>query len=66
MVKFTLKHFGYLKLATQFLHSKKLTNKKQKVFSENKKVLGRACHISPFKEAKKQGEMPLLSLGPSV
>ena len=37
MVKFTIKHFGYLKLATQFLHSKKLTNKKQTIFSETQK-----------------------------
>jgi len=46
------------------MRSKKLTNKKQKIFSENKKDLGMACHIPPLKKAKKQGEMPLPSLGP--
>jgi len=40
-----------------------LTNKKQK-FSPKTKDLGMVCHIPPLKEAKKQGEMPLLSLGP--
>ena len=65
MVYFTLKHFCYLKLATHFMRSKKLTNKKQKIFSEKKKMdLGMACHTPPLKKAKKQGEMPLPSLGP--
>jgi len=44
--------------------SKKLTNKKPKLFSEKQKDLGMACHIPPLKKAKKLGEMPLLSLGP--
>jgi len=52
-------------LATHFMRSKMLTNKKQKNFSpKNKKALGMACHIPPLKKAKKQGEMPLPSLGP--
>ena len=62
-VYFTLKHFCYLKLATHFMRSKKLTNKKQKISSKNKKDLGMACHIPPLKKAKKPGEMSLLSLG---
>ena len=33
-VYFTLEHFCYLKLATHFMCSKKLTNEKQKIFSE--------------------------------
>jgi len=35
-VRLTLKHFCYvyLKLTTHFMHSNKLTNKKQKIFSE--------------------------------
>jgi len=37
--------------------------KKQKIFSENEKDLGMACPIPPLKKAKKQGEMPLPSLG---
>jgi len=35
-------------------------NKTQK----NKMDLGMACHTPPLKKAKKQGEMPLPSLGP--
>ena len=46
------------------MRSKKLTNKKQKISPKNKKDLGMACHIPPLKKAKKQGEMPLPSLGP--
>ena len=38
--------------------------KKQKIFSENKKDLGMACHTPPLKKVRKQGEMPLPSLGP--
>ena len=38
---------------------------RSKKFSlKNKKDLGMACHIPPLKKAKKQGEMPLPSLGP--
>ena len=37
---------------------------RSKKFSQkNKKDLGMACHIPPLKKAKKQGEMPLPSLG---
>ena len=36
-VYITLKHFCYLKLATHFMCSKKLTNKKQTIFSETQK-----------------------------
>ena len=54
-VYFTLKHFCYLKLPMHFMHSKKLTNKKQKIFS-NKKDLGMICHTPSLKEVKKQGE----------
>jgi len=36
-LKTRLKHFCYLKLATHFMHSKKLTNKKQKIFSKKQK-----------------------------
>jgi len=39
-------------------------DKKQKIFSEKQNDLGMACHIPPLKKAKKQGEMPLPSLGP--
>ena len=38
--------------------------KKQKIFSEKQKDLGMACHTPPLEEVKKQGEMPLPSLGP--
>jgi len=38
--------------------------KKQKIFSKNKKDSGMACRIPPLKKAKKQGEIPLPSLGP--
>ena len=48
-----LKHLCYLKLATHFMRSKKLTNNKQKIFSENKKDLGMAYHIPPLKKTKK-------------
>ena len=34
---YRLKNFCYLKLATHFMHSKKLTNKNQKTFSEKQK-----------------------------
>jgi len=61
-VRFTLKNFCYLKLATHFMHSKKLTNKIQKNSLENKKDLGMTCHTPPLKKVKKQGEMPLPSL----
>jgi len=45
--------------------SKKLTNKKEKKFSlKNKRDLGMACHNPPLKKVKKQGEIPLPSLGP--
>ena len=38
---------------------------RSKQFSlKNKKDLGMACHIPLLKKAKKQGEMPLPSLGP--
>ena len=38
---------------------------KSKKFSpKNKKDLGMAYHIPPLKKEKKQGEMPLPSLGP--
>jgi len=47
------------------MRSKNLTNKKQKIFSENKKDLGMACHTPPLKKVKKQGEMPLPSPIPS-
>jgi len=36
-VKFILKLFCYLKLAMHFMCSRKLTNKKQKIFSEEQK-----------------------------
>jgi len=48
-VKTKLKHFCYLKLATHFMRSKKLKNKKQK------KDLGIAYHTPPLKKEKKQG-----------
>jgi len=44
--------------------TKNLTNKKQKFSPKKKKDLGMACHTLPLKKAKKQGEMPLPSLGP--
>ena len=46
------------------MRSKNLTNKKQKIFSEKQKDLGMAYHTPPLKKVKKQGEMPLPSLGP--
>jgi len=46
------------------MRSKKLTNKKQKISLKNIKDLGMACHIPPLKKAKKQGEIPLPSVGP--
>ena len=52
MVRFTLKHFGYLKLATQFMHSKKLTNKKQKVFSEKQKVFREGLSYSTLQRSE--------------
>ena len=54
-VYFIPKHFCYLKLATHFMRSKKLT-KKQKIFSEKRKDLGMVCHIAPLNKVKKQGE----------
>jgi len=36
---------------------------KQKFALKNKKDLGMACHTPPLKKVKKQGEMPLPSLG---
>jgi len=36
----------------------------KKFSPKNKKDLGMAYHIPPLKKAKKQGEMPLPSLGP--
>jgi len=36
-VYFTLKHFCYLELAMHFMRSRKLTNKKQKIFSKKQK-----------------------------
>jgi len=47
-----------------FMRSKNLTNKKQKISPKNKKDLGMACHIPSLKKVKKQGKMPLPSLGP--
>ena len=41
-----------------------IRNQKQKISLKNKKDLGIACHTAPLKKAKKQGEMPLPSLGP--
>jgi len=38
--------------------------KKQKNLSEKQKNLGMACHTPPLKKVKKQGKMPLPSLGP--
>jgi len=40
------------------------STRSKKISLKNKKDLGMACHIPPFKKAKKQGEMPLPSLGP--
>jgi len=44
-------------LETRFTRRKKISPK-------NKKDLGMACHIPTLKKVKKQGEMPLPSLGP--
>jgi len=51
-LKTRLKHFCYLKLASHFMRSKKLTNKKQKIFSEKQKDLGMAYRTPPLKKAK--------------
>jgi len=56
---YTVRSTFTIKLATHFMHSKKLANKKQK-----KMDLGMACHTPPIKEVKEQGEIPLPSLGP--
>ena len=40
------------------MHSKKLTNKKQKNSPTNKKDLGMAYRTTHLKKVKKQGEMP--------
>jgi len=48
-----------------FLILPSLNYTKSKKFSlKNKKDLGMACHTPPLKKVKKQGEMPLPSLGP--
>jgi len=39
------------------------TNKKHKISPKDKTDLGMPCHTPPLKKAKKQGEMPLPSLG---
>jgi len=40
------------------------TTRSKKFSPKNKKDLGMAYHTPPLKKAKKQGEMPLPSLGP--
>ena len=44
--------------------SRHIVTRSKKFSPKNKKDLGMACHIPPLKKAKKQGEMPLPSLGP--
>jgi len=48
------------KVFTECSVSRKLTNKKKKIFSENKKGLGMAYHTPPLNKVK-QGEMPFIS-----
>ena len=57
---FTLTPASYTHSTSTSLHS----TRSKKFSPKNKKDLGMACHIPPLKEAKKQGEMPLPSLGP--
>jgi len=40
------------------------STRSKKFSPKNKKDLGMACHAPPLKKMKKQGEMPLPSLGP--
>ena len=40
------------------------TQEAKKISPKNEKDLGMACHTPPLKKVKKQGEMPLPSLGP--
>jgi len=41
-----------------------IATRSKKFFPKKKKDLGMACHTPPLKKTKKQGEMPLPSLGP--
>ena len=41
-----------------------LLKQEEKNFLQKKKDLGMVCHTLPLKKVKKQGEMPLPSLGP--
>jgi len=43
---------------------KPICTRSKKFSPKNKKDLGMACHVPPLKKAKKQGEIPLPSLGP--
>jgi len=56
--------FGFQQFITS-LGFPALSYTRSKKFSlKNKNDLGMACHIPALKKAKKQGEMPLPSLGP--
>jgi len=46
------------------MRSKNLTNKKKKIFSEKQKGFRDGLSYSTPQKVKKQGEMPLPSLGP--
>jgi len=48
----------------QKAHACPLPTRSKKFSPKNKKDLGMAYHIPLLKKAKKQGEMPLPSLGP--
>jgi len=54
-LKTRLKHFRYLKLASHFMRSKKLTNKKQKIFSKKQKGFRDGLSYSTPQKSKETG-----------
>ena len=59
-----LLHFAKIILHVHVWTHGPIINKKQKIYPKNKKDLGMGYHTPPLKQVKKQGEMPLPSLGP--
>jgi len=47
-----------------FMLFKSSQTRSKKFSPKSKKDLGMACHTTPLKKVKKQGETPLPSLGP--
>ena len=62
-LKTGLKHFCYLKVAAHFMCSKKLTNKKQKIFSEKQKGFRDGL---PSKMWRNKGKCHYPALVPSI